>query len=384
MRIPGYTSTGSKRPEVLFGTVEGMPAYCSRADGCAVWDDEGRQYIDLVMGLGSVTLGYGHPSVIRAVTHALTAGGNGPLPPIAEERVADRLCDVLPGVEAVRFLKTGAEAVAAAVRIARVYTSRDRVLTCGYHGWLDWCQNAVGVPDAVRRLHAEIPFDDVVSLDVAVTDGEDVAAIVVEPVVDRAPSREWLEALRDRATRSGAILVFDEIKTAFRIATGGAAERWGVVPDLVIVGKALGNGVPIAAVAGDRDVMEAATRTWISSTLATEFLGLAAAEAVLDTYGREPVIRHLREMGHALFDIFVSLADAYPALLGGVRGIPEMCYPEFRSRETSAAVAQAAVRRGLLLKRDAYNYVSWAHTEDVLAAVSERLNHAMEDVTRQC
>jgi len=384
MRIPGYTSTGSKRPDVLFGAFEGMPAYLSRAEGCAVWDEEGRQYIDLVMGLGSVALGYAHPSVVEAVTRALVAGGTGPLPPVVEERTADRLCAVLPGAEAVRFLKTGAEAVAAAVRIARVHTSRDRVLTCGYHGWLDWCQVAGGVPAAVQRLHTDIPFDDPAGLDAALTAGEEVAAIVVEPVIDHAPSREWLEVLRDRATKTGAVLVFDEIKTAFRIALGGAAERWGIVPDLVVVGKALGNGVPIAAVAGGRDLMEATTRTWISSTLATESLGLAAAEAVLDTYVREAVIHHLREAGQILYDTIAALAGAYPSLLTGVCGMPEMCYPAFRSPETSAAVAQAAARRGLLLKRDAYNYVSWAHTEDALVAVSERLHDAMEDVTRQC
>ncbi len=384
MRVPGFTSTGSKRPEVLFGTADDVPTRMTRAEGCMVWDEEGRPFIDTVMALGAVALGYAHPAVVAATADALRAGGTGPLAPVEEERVAERLCAVLPGAAAVRFLKTGAEAVAAAVRIARVYTGRDRVVTCGYHGWLDWCQAESGVPAAVQGLRSEIPFNDIGGLDGALRQSDDVAAVVVEPVIDGAPSLEWLHALRAHTTKAGAVLVFDEIKTAFRIAVGGAAERWNIVPDLTVVGKALGNGLPIAAVAGGRDLMDAATKTWVSSTLAAETLGLAAAGAVLDTYEREPVIERLRQGGQRLFDTLAELAVRYPMVVGSVRGLPEMCYPEFTRPELSAALAQAAVRRGLLFKRDAYNYVSWAHTDEVLLDVSDRLNDAMEEVAGQC
>lgn len=384
MRIPGHTSTGSKRPDLLFGTIEGVPVYITRTDGCLAWDDAGRQYIDLVMGLGSVVLGYAHPSVVEAASKALAAGGTGPLAPVQEEQIAERLCEILPGAESVRFFKTGAEAVAAAVRIARVFTGRERVVTCGYHGWLDWCQQEVGVPDAVLRLRTEIEFDDIAALEGSLAAADDIAAIVVEPVIDRAPSLEWLEALRARATKSGAVLVFDEIKTVLRIARGGAAERWGVIPDLTVVGKALGNGVPISAVAGGRDIMSAAARTWISSTLATETLGLAAAGAVLDAFEREPVIDHLRGAGRQLFDLLEALSERYQDVLSGVRGLPEMCYVTFRHPVLSAAVAQAAARRGLLLKRDAYNYISLAHTEEVMTKLSERLSETIAEVAKTC
>ena len=384
MRVPGSTSTGSKRPELLFGTAENVPTRMTRADGCVVWDEDDRPFIDTVMGLGAVALGYAHPTVVEAVTKAVAAGATGPLPPVQEDRVADRLCAVLPGAEAVRFLKTGAEAVAAAVRIARAYTGRERVVTCGYHGWLDWCQTEPGVPEAVRDLRTEISFNDLEGLDAALVMGDDIAAVVVEPVIDGAPSPEWLAALRTGTERAGAVLVFDEIKTAFRIALGGVAERWGVIPDLMVVGKALGNGLPIAAVAGGREHMAAATKTWISSTLATETVGLAAADAVLDVYEREPVIDHLRQAGRRLFDTLVTLSERFPSVASGVRGLPEMCYLDYAKPELSAAVAQAAVRRGLLFKRDAYNYVSFAHTDEVLLEVSGRLNEAMEEVAGQC
>ncbi|MDH3457024.1 MAG: aminotransferase class III-fold pyridoxal phosphate-dependent enzyme [Gemmatimonadota bacterium] len=381
MTVPGFTSTLSKRPEDLFGTVHDVPVRMTRAAGCTVWDDRGREYVDLVMGLGAVALGYGHPAVVEAAERGLRDGIVGPLAPVLEARVAEKLCAVLPGAEAARFLKTGAEAVAAAVRIARAYSGRDRVLSCGYHGWLDWCQDGRGVPESVRSLRSPIPFNDVDALLQSVGDGDDVAAIVVEPIVDEPPTATWLEALRREATRVGALLVFDEIKTAFRVATGGVAERWGVTPDLTVVGKALGNGLPIAAVAGGHDVMRVVNDTWISSTLATEMVSLAAADAVLDTFRSQDVPQHLSRVGTLLFNDFGRLAEQHPQIVRRVRGVPEMCYLEFRTPAASAQTAQAAARRSLLLKRSAYNFVSLAHTDAVLTAVRERLEAALEEVS---
>ena len=384
MRIPGVTSTGSKRPEALFGTDVDVPLRFARASGCTVWDETGRPYVDMIMGLGAVALGYGYPAVIGAAAKALEAGVTGPLPPLLEDEVAERLCAAIPGAESVRFLKTGAEAVAAAVRIARVQTGRDRVVTCGYHGWLDWCQGEAGVPHAVREFRTEIAFGDVSQLESALGAGADVAAIVVEPVIDGPPPLQWLEVLRARATAIGAVLVFDEIKTAFRIARGGAAERWGILPDLLVVGKALGNGFPIAAVTGGRDLMNAACETWISSTLATESVSLAAAKAVLETYDLEPVIAHLESAGQRFFDGLRVCAERHPHVVAAVRGMPQMCYLESRTAELSAALARAAARQGLLLKRTAYNYVSLAHGEETLTSVFDRLDRAMEEIASTC
>src|SRR4026208_1071574 len=140
--IPGMTSTGSKRSAALFGsTAPDLPVRMVRSEGCRIWDEAGREYLDTVMALGAVGLGYAHPAVTEAVESAVRSGVVGPLPPALEGQLAERLAAVMPGAEAVRFFKTGAEAVAAAVRLARVTTGRDRVLSCGYHGWLDWCQS---------------------------------------------------------------------------------------------------------------------------------------------------------------------------------------------------------------------------------------------------
>jgi glutamate-1-semialdehyde 2,1-aminomutase len=383
-RVPGFTSTGSKRPDALFGPDAGpeAPARLARSAGCRVWDAEGREYVDYVMALGAVALGYGHPAVTEAATRAIADGVVGPLPPVIEETLAEALAARIPWLERVRFLKTGAEAVAAAVRIARVATGRDHVLGCGYHGWLDWCQGgAEGIPAGVKALFAELPFNDVAAARETIRErGRTLAAVVVEPVVVAEPSREWLDALRVETARVGAVLVFDEIKTAFRLAVGGAAERYGVRPDLVVLGKALASGFPLAAVGGRADLMAGATRTWISSTLATESVALAAARATLDVFTRTDVCGHLHRVGTRLLHGLHRLQKDHPGVLTGVAGMAEMSFVHFASEALSRAVALGCARRGLLFKRTAYNFVSLAHDEGTidrsLAILDEALRAA--------
>ena len=248
--IPGVTSTGSKRPAALFGEGGAGPERMVRAAGCTVWDGEGRQYVDTTMALGAVSLGYGHPVVSDAVHKAVDDGTVGPLPPVLEAEVAERLGAMNPVMESVRFLKTGAEAVAAAVRIARVHTGYQRIVTSGYQGWLDTFSDAAGVPAAVRGGREDVAFNDLAALQAAMSREEPVAAIVVEPVVDGHPDEAWVAALNEARTVSGALLVLDEIKTGLRLGPAGARQRYGFHADLVVMGKALGNGFPIAAVGG--------------------------------------------------------------------------------------------------------------------------------------
>src|SRR5436309_3243026 len=300
-----------------------------RASGCRVWDADGREYVDYVMALGAVALGYGHPAVNRAAEEAIAAGVVGPLPPVLEEELAEALCHRIPWIERVRFLKTGAEAVAAAVRLARVVTGRERVLGCGYHGWLDWCQGAEGVPAATRALYAELPFNDPERTRRLIRDaGDRLAVVVVEPVVVTEPTREWLEVVQAETRRVGAVLVFDEIKTAFRLAVGGAAERYGVRPDLVVLGEAL-----------------------------------AAAAATLEVMERDNVCAHLHAVGTRLLHGLHRLHQTHGDVVTGVGGIAEMCFVHFVSEPLSRDVARGCAARGLLFKRTAYNFVSLAHDE---------------------
>ncbi len=385
-RVAGFTSTGSKRPEALFGSsAAGVPARMTRSSGCSVWDSEGREYTDYIMGLGSVALGYAHPDVSRAVADAAQLGVVGPLPPVIEEALAAELCRLIPWMERVRFLKTGAEAMAAAVRLARVVTGRDEVLGCGYHGWLDWCQTGEGrgVPASSRALYRELPFNDPEGARALIRSaGDRLAAVVFEPVILQAPDPAWLAVLREETISAGALLVVDEVKTVCRLAVGGGCERYGIRPDLVVIGKAIANGFPLAAVGGRADVMEAVSRTWISSTLATEFVSLAASRATLAAIVGQGVPAHLARVGGRLLAGLESLAARHEAIVLRAAGLPEMCHLEYRDEAMSGRVAAACAGRGLLFKRGAYNFVALAHDEATIDRTLDILDGALSAVAR--
>lgn len=370
--VAGCTSTRSKGPDAMFG---GPPddgrTHMARAAGARVWTADGRELLDWTMALGAVALGYAHPAVVEAVTRAARDGMVGPLPPVHEVELAERLAAAYPGAGQARFFKTGAEAVAAAVRLARVATGRRRVVHCGYHGWLDGPTGGAGVPREVSELWRAVPFGDIPALEVAMDEAP--AALLVEPVVEREPPKAWLAATRDLTRAHHAVLIFDEIKTAFRVARGGAAERWGVAPDLGVLGKAMANGAPLAAVVGRADLMARVRDTWISSTLATEFTALAAAAAVLDVWDSEDVAAHLRRTGKALI-------DGLPAGPWTVAGMPEMSMLRFTDEDAERRFLAAVRERGVLLKRGAYNFPSLAHGDAEVRTTLEAVRGALEAV----
>jgi glutamate-1-semialdehyde 2,1-aminomutase len=382
--VAAFTSTGSKRPESLFGTrQEDLPSRMVRASGCRVWDENGREYTDYIMALGAVALGYGDAEVTQAAIGAVKDGVVGPLAPVLEEEVAARISGLMPWVEQVRFHKTGAEAMAAAVRLARVATGRDRIIGCGYHGWLDWCQAAEGVPGSTRALYAEIPFNDPAAAREMIRGvGDDLAAVVFEPVVLREPDPEWLSVLRSETERIGALLVIDEIKTVCRLEVGGACERYRIRPDLVVMGKAIANGFPLAVVGGRRKVMAGVSRTWISSTLATEFVSLAAAKATLDAMVARKVPQHLRQIGGVLLNGLDALRTEHPDLIMGVAGVPEMCFLQYTDDVVSQAVTAECARAQVLFKRSAYNFVSLAHDTAVIEGTLQVLGAALSAVAK--
>jgi glutamate-1-semialdehyde 2,1-aminomutase len=380
--VAGFTSTGSKRLQAIFGAEDAeLPSRMIRSEGCRFWDERGREYLDYIMGLGAVALGYAHPAVTEAAVAAVRDGGVGPLAPVLEEELAAELVRRVRPMEQVRFLKTGAEAMAAAVRLARVTTGRDRILGCGYHGWLDWCEpkEQAGVPAATRALYGQIAFDDPERTRESIRRvGDRLAAVVFEPIVLKEPGREWLGVLREETRRIGALLIVDEVKTACRIAVGGATERYGLEPDLVVMAKAMANGFPLAAVGGTTAAMAGVRRTWISSTLATEWVSLAASLATLRVMVEQQVPLHLAHVGGRLLSGLRRLAETHAAVVAGVGGVAEMCFLEFRDEAVSGQFARAVARRGLLFKRSAYNFVSLAHDEATidrsLAVLDESLS----------
>ena len=374
--VAGFTSTRSKHPDALFGGPDG-PTHMVRSHGCRVETADGRTLVDWSMALGAVSLGYGHPAVTEAVTRAANDGAVGPLPPALEVRVAERLVAAYPGAEQARFFKTGAEAVAAAVRLARAATGRTRIVHCGYHGWLDGPTVGPGVPAEVAGLWHAVPFDDVGALEHAAREYRP-AAILLEPVIEHAPSPEWLQAARRIADEAGAALVLDEIKTAFRLARGGAAQAYGVTPDLAVLGKAMANGYPLAALVGKAEPMGRVKQSWVSSTLATEYVALAAADAVLDVWEQQDVAAHIAALGGRML-------SALRAQLVGVagcelHGLPAMWFLRFADAERERQVLLACVKSGVLLKRGAYNFPSLAHGDDEARQALDAVRGALEEI----
>jgi glutamate-1-semialdehyde 2,1-aminomutase len=205
---------------------------------------------------------------------------------------------------------------------------------------------------------------------------------VFEPVILRAPDPEWLAVLREDTEKVGALLVVDEIKTVCRLAVGGACERYGIRPDLVVMGKAIANGFPLAAVGGRSSVLAGVSRTWISSTLATEFVSLAAARATLDVMVTCRVPQHLGQVGSRLLAGLTSLHQEYPQLIAGVDGIPEMCFLQYVDEDVSQAVTAECARGRVLFKRSAYNFVSLAHEPSVIDDTLEVLDGALSAVAK--
>lgn len=381
--LPMGTSTGSKRIEALYGSADSTgPTHFSQAVGCRVVDVDGNEYMDCTMALGAVALGYAEPNVSRAVADAIASGNVCGLADAREVDIAERLCGIIPCADKVQFLKSGAEAMAAAVRIARTYTSRDVVVGSGYFGWLDWCSDdAAGVPQKTRDDFRRVPFDDVAALERAVSEaGNRLAAIVIEPVVERLPSTNWIQRARELATQTGAALIFDEMKTGFRLKTGGYQAFADVVPDLAAFGKALANGFPLAAVAGDRDLMDASRCTWISSTLGGESAALAAAGAVLSWHDAGDVCGSLWTIGAELRRVVTGAIEASGVDGIAVDGIDPMWFLRFDDPAREQRFLELAASHGVLFKRGAYNFAALAHDEDAIREIERGASSALVDL----
>ncbi|MFZ2225468.1 MAG: aminotransferase class III-fold pyridoxal phosphate-dependent enzyme, partial [Candidatus Deferrimicrobium sp.] len=254
--IPCATQTLAKGPTQHVRGV--APKYLKRGAGSRVWDVDGNAYLDFTMAVGPLSLGYCHPEVDEAIREQLADGITFSLMHPLEVEVAERIRETVPGVEAVRFSKTGADVTSAAVRLARAWTGRRKVLCCGYHGWHDWYVAVTarhrGIPSQVRDLTFTFRYNDIASLRRAVDD--DTACVILEPLVFEEPREGFLERVRDLCTRERIVLVFDEMWTGFRLAAGGAQAVYGVEADLVTFSKAVANGMPLSVLAGKRRIMD--------------------------------------------------------------------------------------------------------------------------------
>jgi len=294
----------------------GAPHFLSHGEGGRVWDVDGNRYVDLIGGLLPIVLGYRDPDVDAAIVAQLANGISFSLATELEAALAERLVEIIPCAEMVRFGKNGSDATTAAVRLARAHTGRDRIAVSGYHGWQDWyigtTTRSAGVPATVQDLTDSFPAHDLAALEAlfAKHSGE-YAAVVMEPMTLVEPDRAGLEALAEFVRDQGALLVFDEVVTGFRFALGGAQDLFGVTPDLACFGKAMANGMPLSALVGRADIMRGLEDVFISATFGGETLSLAAAIAVIDKMRREPVIETLWKTGTTLAEGTQSRIDLH-------------------------------------------------------------------------
>jgi len=326
-RIPGGSMLLSKRSEMMLPA--GWPAYFDRTSGVSVWDLDGREFLDFgFMGIGTNILGYSHPKVDEAVRRTIDKGNLSTLNAPEEVWLADRLIELHPWADMVRYARSGGEACAIAVRIARAATGRDKVAFCGYHGWHDWYLAAnlsdddsldghllpglepKGVPRALTGTSIPFRFNDLDGLRTILENDPEVGAIYMEVQRSTPPAPGFLEGVRDLATKHGAVLIFDECTSGFRRTLGGLHLHYGVEPDVATFGKTLGNGYAITAVIGREEVMQAAQTTFISSTFWTERIGPTAALAALEVMEQENAPARVHAIGEDMQRRWTELADA--------------------------------------------------------------------------
>lgn len=384
------TQTLAKGPGQYVNGV--APKYLKRGKGARVWDVDGNEYLDYNMAIGPLSLGYAYPRVDEAIIAQLKDGITFSMMHELEVTLAELIHQVIPNAEAIRISKTGADVTSAAVRVARAYTGREKVLCCGYHGWHDWYISVTsrnsGIPAAVRDLSATFEYNDINSVKNALD--ADVACVILEPFVFEAPKNNFLQELKEVCEANGTLLIFDEMWTGFRIAVGGAQEYFGVTPDLACYSKAFANGMPVSLLTGRRDVLELfKEEVFFFTTFGGEALSLAAAVATIREMMEKDVPAYLAAKGKRLKDGYNTLVaelgiDGYTRCSGyDCRSLVSFDASAGNPLELKSYVQQELIKRGILWS--GFHNMSFSHTdEDVdhtLAAYREVLGLLKEAVS---
>lgn len=394
--IPGGTMLLSKHPDQFLPS--GWPTYYSKSKGCEIWDLDNKKYFDLsLMGVGTNILGYAHPKVDEAVRKTIDAGNLTTLNCPEEVFLAEKLCELHPWADMAKFARSGGEACAIAVRIARAASGKPAVAVCGYHGWHDWYLSANladdqaldghllpgltpnGVPRSLQGLTRPFFYNDLEALRNILLDG-DVGTVVMEVERSSAPVPGFLEGVRELTRKHGAVLIFDECTSGFRRNLGGLHLSYGIEPDIATFGKTLGNGYAITAVIGRREVMEAAQSTFISSTFWTERIGPTAALATLEVMAEEDAPQRVDEIGHQIRRIWEEELSRL-SLDMDVSGLPALSVFSVRSWDQGRfkyEIIRAMLEKGFLA--GPVVYTSIAHTPEVLDQYRVALSDCLANV----
>ena len=404
---------GVNSPVRAFGGVGGEPFVVERGEGARIWDADGNEYIDYVLSWGPLVLGHAAPVILEALRETMARGTSFGIPTGLEVTLGELVRERMPHVEMMRFVSSGTEATMSALRLARASTGRDLLLKFDgcYHGHADsflvragsgvatlGLPNSPGVPDALAALTLTAPFNDVAAIEAIMTaHGDRIAAIFVEPIVGNAgfitPDAAFLPALRRLATAHGALLVFDEVMTGFRVAPGGAAEYFGITPDLTTLGKVIGGGLPVAAYGGRRDLMELVAPSgpmYQAGTLSGNPLAMAAGIATLTALTPDVhagIAQRTRALVEGLRHIAARrgvpfTADSAGSMFGFFfRAEPVRSYADARTADVELfrRFFHAALDRGVYIAPSAFEagFVSAAHGDEEIAMTLERLDDAL-------
>ena len=374
--MPRGTQTLSKCPDQF---VDGVyPKFIKKSKGAYVKGLNNKWYLDYMCGLGPIILGYNHKRTNKAIMSELKKGIIHSLPTLLEQELAELICEVVPCAEQVRFAKNGTDADLAAVRIARSYTGREHIVKCGYHGWGDWhgvIMRDYGIPKSLKKIVSEFEYNNLKSLETELKKNK-VAGVIMEAQALTAPEPGFLEGVRELCTKYGALLIFDEVVTGFRWSLGGASEYYGVTPDLCCLGKAIANGMPLAAIAGKKEYMQELNHAFFSMTFGGECLSLAAAVETIKEL-KTKNYNHIWRLGNMLDSGIKELAKKHNLKINFAGSAPrhnlsfDINESEFKNNQSSfiykdpkgmkALFYQEMVKQGILFPN--VIYISFAHTE---------------------
>lgn len=388
--IPGGNMFLSKRSEMFLP--DQWPSYFSKAKGCHVWDLDGNEFVDMsIMGIGTNILGYGNDEVDNAVRVVIDNGNMSTLNCPEEVYLAEKLVEIHPWAQMVRFARSGGEANSIAIRIARAATGKSKVAICGYHGWHDWYLAANlgdemnlaghllpglepnGVPEELRGTVLPFNYNDYIGLE-SLVKSNDIGVIIMEVSRNYDPENNFLEKVRDLATSRGIVLIFDECTSGFRETFGGLHKLYGVEPDMAMFGKAMGNGYAITAVIGRREVMESAQTSFISSTFWTERIGPTAALKTLEVMERTKSWEIVTKIGRDVSARWRSLASDHQLAIttAGLSALPSFVFSGANAAAYKTLLTQEMLAKGFLATTSLY--ASVAHTPKLLDSYFENLD----------
>jgi glutamate-1-semialdehyde 2,1-aminomutase len=350
------------------------PFFIKKGRGSKIWDVDGNEYEDFVNSLAAVTLGYCDKDVDKAVNIQIKKGVTFSLPHTLEIDVAEKLIEIIPCAEKVRFAKNGTDATSASVRIARAYTGKEHIAVCGYHGWQDWYIGSTtrdeGVPQCVKDLTHKFEYNNLNSLE-KIFQKQQIACVIMEPMNIEYPANNFLDKVKELTHKNGALLIFDETITGFRFSLGGAQELFNVIPDIATFGKGMANGYPLSAVVGRDKVMQKVEDIFFSGTFGGETLSLAAASAIIDKYKKEAVINHIFQIGSYLLEQLNKLIiENDLAHIFWVSGHPSWSFlhikeqQEYNVFQIKTFFLQEMFKRGILTMGS--HNISFSHTRQIV------------------